>query len=152
MFKMIYTVGAIFCLCLALAVTGSFANTQESGQPAGQQKEKSIEEKWGVKVESLRTSAAGNLIDFRYRIIEPEKASYLVDRRNKPYMIDQATGKVLSVPTTAKVGPLRQTVRYGLPKKDRIYFILFGNPHVMKPGDKVTVVIGDFRVEDLVIE
>ena len=152
MFKMIVTFGAIFCLSLALAVTGSFANTQESGQPAEQQQEMSIEEKWGVKVESLRTSAAGNLLDFRYRIIDPEKASYLVDRRNKAYMIDQVSGKVLSVPTTGKVGPLRQTVRYGLPKKDRVYFILFGNHHIIKPGNKVTVVIGDFKAENIVVE
>ncbi|MFC1845332.1 hypothetical protein ACFLZ5_11180 [Thermodesulfobacteriota bacterium] len=152
MFKMICTLGTICCLCLTFAAKGSFANTQETVPPAEQQKEISIEEKWGVKVEALRISAAGNLVDFRYRIVDPEKASYLVDRRNKPYMIDNKSGKVLSVPTTAKVGPLRQTVRYGLPKKDRIYFILFGNPHILKPGDKVSVVIGDFKVEDLVIE
>jgi hypothetical protein len=152
MFRMICTFGAVFSLCLTFTVTGVFANTPKAVPPAEQQKKISIEEQWGVKIESLRISAAGNLVDFRYRIIDPEKATHLVDRRNKAYMIDQASGKVLSVPTTAKVGPLRQTVRYGLPKKDRIYFILFGNPHVMKSGDTVTVVIGDFRVEDLVIE
>ena len=153
MFRTIYRIGAILCLCMALTVTGAFAGTPEAAPSVDQPKEMSIEEQWGVKIESLRISGAGNLLDFRYRIIDPEKASYLVDRRNKAYMIDQASGKVLSVPTTAKVGPLRQTVRYGLPKKDRIYFILFGNPHVMKSGDKVTVVIGDdFKAESLVVE
>jgi hypothetical protein len=133
-------------------MTGSLARTQEEAPAAEQQVKMNIEEQWGVKIESLRTSAAGNLLDFRFRIIDPEKASYLVDRRNKAYMIDQASGKVLSVPTTAKVGPMRQTVRYGLPKKDRIYFILFGNPHLIKPGDKATVVIGDFKAENIVVE
>jgi len=150
MFRMIFRIGAVFCLCL-IFMTGSRARTQEEA-PAAEQQEMNIEERWGVKIASLRTSAAGNLLDFRFRIIDPEKASYLVDRRNKAYMIDQASGKVLSVPTTAKVGPMRQTVRYGLPKKDRIYFILFGNPHLIKPGDKVTVVIGDFKVENIVVE
>ena len=152
MFRTPYKIGAVLCLCMALAVTGVFAGTPETAPSVDQQKKMSIEEQWGVKIESLRISAAGNLLDFRYRIIDPEKATHLVDRRNKAYMIDQASGKVLSVPTTAKVGPLRQTVRYGLPKKDRIYFILFGNPHVMKSGDKVTVVIGDFKAENLIIE
>jgi hypothetical protein len=153
MFRTIYRIGAVLCLCMALTITGVFAATPEAAPAVDQQKKMSIEEQWGVKIESLRISAAGNLLDFRYRIIDPEKATYLVDRRNKAYMIDQSSGKVLSVPTTAKVGPLRQTVRYGLPKKDRIYFILFGNPHVMKSGDKVTVVIGDdFKAEDLVVE
>ena len=152
MFRTIYRISAVLCLCMALTVTGVFAGTPEAAPSVDQQKKMSIEEQWGVKIESLRISAAGNLLDFRYRIIDPEKATHLVDRRNKAYMIDQASGKVLSVPTTAKVGPLRQTVRYGLPKKDRIYFILFGNPHVMKSGDKVTVVIGDFTAENIVVE
>ena len=152
MFRTIYRISAALCLCMALTVTGVFAGTPEAAPSVDQQKKMSIEEQWGVKIESLRISGAGNLLDFRYRIIDPEKATHLVDRRNKAYMIDQASGKVLSVPTTAKVGPLRQTVRYGLPKKDRIYFILFGNPHVMKSGDKVTVVIGDFKAENIVVE
>jgi hypothetical protein len=124
---------------MTLTITGVLADTPESAPSVDQQKKMSIEEQWGVRVESLRISAA-------------EKASYLVDRRNKAYMIDQESGKVLSVPTTGKVGPLRQTVRYGLPKKDRIYFILFGNHHIIKPGNKVTVVIGDFRAENIVVE
>jgi hypothetical protein len=151
MFRIICSIGAAFCLCL-IFITGPLGATPGEEQPAAQEQKMSIEEQWGVKIESLRTSGAGNLLDFRYRIIDPEKASHLVDRRNKAYMIDQSSGKVLSVPTTAKVGPMRQTVRYGLPKKDRVYFVLFGNPHLIKPGDKVTVVIGEFRVENLIVE
>ena len=151
MFKIICSTGAALWLCL-IFITGPLGATPGADQPAEPEAKMSIEEQWGVKIESLRTSGAGNLLDFRYRIIDPEKASHLVDRRNKAYMIDQSSGKVLSVPTTAKVGPMRQTVRYGLPKKDRVYFVLFGNPHLIKSGDKVTVVIGDFRVEDLVVE
>lgn len=151
MFRLIIRISAVLLLCITFS-NGVFANTSEDVPVADQQKKMSLEEQWGVKIESLRISAAGNLLDFRYRIIDPEKASYLVDRRNKPYMIDQASGRVLSVPTTAKVGPLRQTVRYGLPQKDKIYFILFGNPHVIKPGDKVTVVIGEFKAENIIVE
>jgi hypothetical protein len=122
-------------------------------QTAGETEPERLEKKWGIQIESLRLSAADNLIDFRYRIIDPDKALPLVERKNKPYLIDQESGKTLGVPSGAKVGPLRQTVRYGKPKQDRVYFILFGNPGgFVKPGKKVTVVIGDFRVEDLVVE
>ena len=153
MLRMICRIGAVFCIGMTLMLTvGIRARAQNESPLADQPKKISLEEQWGVKIESLRISAAGNLVDFRFRIIDPEKASYLVDRKNKAYMIDQSSGKVLSVPTTAKVGPLRQTVRYGLPKADRVYFILFGNPHVLKSGDKATVVIGDFRAENIVIE
>jgi hypothetical protein len=139
------------CSVIILLISGC-ATTKD--MEAGRNSDKTIiEEQWGVKVESIRTTAAGNLLDFRYRIIDSNKALPLVERKNKPYLIDQESGKSLGVPTGAKVGPLRQTVRYGLPKEDRVYFVLFGNPGgFVKPGKKVTVVIGNFRVEDLVVE
>jgi hypothetical protein len=57
------------------------------------------------------------------------------------------------VPSAGKVGPLRQTVRSGKPEANRNYFILFANPgKYVKPGNKVTVVIGDFKAEDIVVE
>lgn len=139
-------------LSITLSMSTVFAGIPGPTSPTDPETMKNMEERWGVRVESLRVSAAGNTLDFRYRIVDPEKAAYLVDRRNKPYMIDQASGKVLSVPTTAKVGPMRQTVRAGLPKKNKVYFILFGNPHVIKPGDRVTVAIGDFKVENMIVE
>jgi hypothetical protein len=149
----------ILVILLSLAVTASLlpgCATPSKGtilQAARETEQKSLEEKWGVRIESLRLSAAGNLLDFRYRIIDADKALPLVDRRNKPYLIDEASGASLAVPNTAKVGPLRQTVKYGKPKEDRIYCIMFGNPgKFVKQGNKVAVVIGDFRVENLVVE
>ena len=143
----------LFCTCVALLFASGCATLSGEKATAAKGEEISIEEQWGVQIESIRTSAAGNLLDFRYRIIDPDKALPLVERKNKPYLIDQESGKTLSVPSGAKVGPLRQTVKYGKPKEDRVYFVLFGNPGgFVKPGNKVTIVIGDFRVENLVVE
>jgi hypothetical protein len=146
--------GLLLAVCLGAAfLLSAGCATKAENNVAGIEQEKiNMEEQWGVKVESLRTSANGHLLDFRYRIKDPDKAVPLVDRRNKPYLIDQASGKVLAVPNTAKVGPLRSSVRYGKPKQDRVYFVLFGNPGLVKPGDQVTVVIGDFRAENLTVE
>ena len=109
------------------------------------------EEKFGIKVLSLRLSANGNLLDFRYRVLNPDKAVELLKRSNKPYLIDQASGAKFLVPNTPKIGPLRQSALK--PKADRNYFVLFANPgKFITPGRKVTVVIGDFRIEDLVVQ
>ena len=111
----------------------------------------SPEEQWGIEVTSLRVSAAGHMIDFRYRIVDSEKSAPLFERQTKPYMLDQASGKVLEVPRTAKLGPLRPS--NVTPAEGKIYTLLFGNTGgLVQPGSKVTVVIGDFRVEDLVVE
>ena len=90
------------------------------------------------------------MLDFRYRVIDPEKASLLLRRDVKPYLIDQATGSKFSVPRT-KLGPMRQTAVK--PAANRNYIILFGNPGgTVKPGSKVTFVLGDLKIEDLVVE
>jgi len=110
-------------------------------------------QRFGVKVESLRLAAAGNMIDFRYRIVDPAKARMLVDRTITPYLIEQSSGKTVEVPKSTKIGPLRQTTKYGDPPADRVFFVLFGNPGgLVQPGSRVTVVVGDFRAEDLIVE
>lgn len=113
----------------------------------------SLEEQWGIKVESLRLSAGGYMLDFRYRVIDPDKAMPLFDHKIKPHLVDQETGVKSQVPSSPKVGSMRQKVRGGKPIPDRIYFILFGNPGGnVKPGSKVTVAIGDFKAKDLIVQ
>lgn len=111
--------------------------------------EKKLEEQWGIELTALRMTAADRMIDFRYRVLDSEKAAPLFKRQTKPYLVHQASGKVLAVPNTAKVGSLRNS---NTPKQGRIYWMFFGNQGVVKTGDKVSVVIGDFRAENLVIE
>jgi len=114
---------------------------------------KKIEETWGIRFESLRLSAAGAILDFRYRIMNAVKAQPIVDRKNKPHLVVQATGEKLTVPSNAKVGPLRATEKFGKPKLGKVYFILFAIPGKnVKPGEKVTVVVGDFKMENLVVQ
>lgn len=115
-----------------------------------QQKEQSIEEKWGIKIIGVRLTAEEYMLDFRYRVIHPDQARDLIQKQPMPYLIHQATQRKLAVPRT-KMGALRQTrVK---PIADRNYIIIFGNTgKTVKRGDKVTVVIGKFKVEDLVVE
>ena len=87
---------------------------------------------------------------------EKEKSSWaeavpLMDRKLNPQLIDQASRMALAVPAAPKVGALRQTSVK--PLAGRTYFVLFGNQqHLVRPGSRVTVVIGAFRVENLIVE
>jgi len=111
-----------------------------------------IEEKWGVHIEGIKVSAAGYMLDFRYRVIDAEKAVALLDPRFKPFLMDQASGARFVVPAPAKIGPLRQTNRGGKPIAGRTYFILFANPgKYVKPGNKVSVNIGEFMAKDMTV-
>jgi hypothetical protein len=109
-----------------------------------------IAEQWGIEITSLRLTANDHMLDYRYRVLDAEKATDLFNRQIKPYLIHQPTGKVMSVPETAKIGPLRNS---NIPQEGKIYWMFFGNAgRIVQPGDKVTVVIGEFRVEDIVVE
>jgi hypothetical protein len=109
-----------------------------------------LAEQWGIEITSIRLTAHNHMIDYRYRVLDADKATDLFKRQIKPHLIHQKTGKVLAVPETAKLGPLRNS---NIPKDGKIYWMFFGNAGgLVQSGDQVTVVIGEFRVEDLVVE
>jgi hypothetical protein len=126
------------------------ATTTEAAAEASQAETIQLAAQWGIEVTSVRLTAADHMIDYRYRVLDTDKATDLFKRQIKPFLIHQETGKVLAVPETAKIGPLRNS---NIPQEGKIYWMFFGNAgNLVKAGDKITVVIGEFRVEDLIIE
>lgn len=106
---------------------------------------------WGIEVLGVRLTAAGTMLDFRFRVVDADKARPLVQKKTEAYLVDEASDKRLQVPNPPKVGRLRQTAMTA--EEGRTYFAMFGNPgRMISPGDRVTVVIGDFRAEDLVVD
>jgi len=119
-------------------------------EPAAQVEQASPVQTWGIEVTSVRMTANNHMIDFRYRVLDPQKAETLFSKETKPYLIHRQTGKVLSVPRTAKVGPLMSTYH---PQQNRIYWMFFGNHgNLVKAGDQVSVVIGEFRAENIIVQ
>jgi hypothetical protein len=105
----------------------------------------------GIEIIGVYLSAAGYMLDFRYRIIDSERARGFADRSVKPYLIDQAAGTRTYVPNPPKVGRLQQTSRN--PAAGRIHFVLFANPgRFIKPGARVTLVFGDCEIKDVVVD
>jgi len=109
---------------------------------------RSVEDGSGVEVVSLRQTGAGGMIDFRYRVVDPAKAAPLLLRKTPAYLVEPKTGVVMTVPQTSW-GTMRQDTLK--PEKGRVYFMLFHNAGV-SPGDKVTVVIGKYRFENLTVQ
>ncbi len=108
-----------------------------------------IEEKLGIKIVGLRLTAAGHMLDFRYKVIDPKKAEYMLNRKNKAHLIDQKTNKVFGVKDVPKIGQLRQGSP--TPEAGRVYFMIFSNPGMIHAKSKVTFVVGDFRIENLTV-
>lgn len=105
---------------------------------------------WGV--DSLRVKAveSGELVRFSWRVLDAEKAAALNDKKANPLLFDSRAGVQLVVPTMEKVGQLRQS---STPVAGKSYWMAFSNKgRRVKRGDRVSVVIGKFRVEGLVVE
>ncbi len=112
-----------------------------------------VEAAYGIHVEGLRLSAAGSMLDFRYRVLDPHKAAPLLDGRVKPYLFDEAHAAKLGVPDTPVLGRIRQTSRNNKIATDRNYFIMFGNPgRAVRSGDKVTLLLGELKITDLTVQ
>ncbi len=108
-------------------------------------------EELGIEVVGVQLSAAGYMLDFRYRIADPPKALPMLDRAVKPVLVHQESGARFAVPAPPKVGPLRPSDI--APRTDRTYFMMFVNPgRYVKAGDRVTVAIGDHEITDLVVQ
>jgi hypothetical protein len=108
-----------------------------------------MKRKWGVEFLFLRETAAGYMLEFRYKVLDPMKAAPLFVRKTKPVLTHVRTGRQLTVPVPAKTGALRNS---DPPLADHTYWMFFANPNkLVKPGDRVNLQIGDFAVEGLVV-
>jgi hypothetical protein len=146
---MIFFLGAIllFLQFSACATTPEMVPEKS----ASQEIIRTPEEKWGLKILRVRLTAGGHMLDLRYQVTNPEKASPLLDRKIKPYLIDQTTGAKLQVPNMPKVGSLKQRVAEA--DVEKTYFILFGNSRgIVRSGSRVTLILGDLKQENLVVE
>lgn len=106
--------------------------------------------RWGVDSFSVKLAEAGEMVRFTYHVIDPAKAAPLNDKKATPWLFDSAAHVRLEVPTMEKVGQLRQT---STPEEGKKYWMAFSNKgRPVKVGDRVSVVIGHFRVDGLVVQ
>ena len=104
----------------------------------------------GIEVVGVHITAGGRIVDFRYRVVDSSKAVRILKRQEKLQLLDEANGLRLNVPVMPYVGALRQSAIE--PAAGKTYFILFGNAaRSVKPGSKVTLMIGDSKVTELVV-
>ncbi len=105
---------------------------------------------WGVDSLSVKLAESGELVRFSWRVVDPAKAALLSDKKLTPALEDPQAGVSLVVPAMEKVGQLRQSVA---PEIGRTYWMAFSNKgRMVKRGARVSVVIGQFRADGLVVD
>jgi len=100
-----------------------------------------IEATYGIRPVMVALTDATGLIDFRFQIIDPDKAVNMHGSFDTlPHFIT-ASGKDIHMSRL----PTHHNFLVG-----RTYYMLYANAgSAVKPGDKVTLVMGDIRVENV---
>jgi hypothetical protein len=105
---------------------------------------------WGVESLSVKAVESGEIIRFVYHVIDADKAKTLNDKKLEPALIDPEKGVKLVVPSLEKVGLLRQM---SAPVSGKSYWMAFSNSgRLVRRGDRVNIVIGQFHADNLVVE
>jgi hypothetical protein len=105
---------------------------------------------WGVDSLAVKWAESGEVIRFTYRVLDADKATPLNDKKLEPSLVDPRAGVKLVVPALENVGQLRQSVP---PESGKAYWMVFSNKgRLVKRGDRVSVVIGTFRADGLVVD
>ena len=100
-----------------------------------------LEARYGIRVTLLAVTAAGGMVDFRFRVVDPGKARRLMEDGVQITLIPEGSRVKLAAPKP-------HTMDY---QADQVYFILFGNAGgVVKSGTPVSVVVGDFQLEPII--
>jgi hypothetical protein len=109
------------------------------------------EQQYGISILGVRMTAAGHMLDFRYRVLDTTKAGRLIRPKMGLALIDQASKTEMPVPVMDKVGALKQTRSHLFP--DRTYSVIFANRGgILKAGSKVSIQFGDLTLDNLIVE
>jgi hypothetical protein len=130
-----------------------------------------LEKQWGIQVTRVELTAGDSVLDLCYKVTAPEKTALLYDSETSAYLIDQASGAKILMgvpPQEERTLPPRSRARSAAlmmneagafpPVPNRLtagktYFVLVPNPGgIVKRGNKVAVILGNFKSNDLTVE
>lgn len=124
--------------------------TRYAPSPVSRKAEFYYESVWGIDSLKAKSAESNEVIRFTYRVLDPQKARPLNEEKNEPSLIAPKAGVKLVVPSLEKVGKLRQV---SAPQSGKVYWMAFSNKgRLVKPGDRIDIVIGNFRANGLVVE
>jgi hypothetical protein len=136
-------VGAL-ALLAALVVLG-LAVRNHSGPAAGPVPlNPAIEAKWGIRVSQVAVTGDGGLIDFRFIVLDPDKASEMISNvDNLPVLVPDGATDIIN--SAAQMGG-HPVLRPG-----QTYFLLYRDAAgAIKSGTSLSVHFGDLSIDNVI--
>ena len=102
-----------------------------------------LEKQTGLRITLVAVTAAGGMVDFRFKVIDVEKArKTLQEGKLLPYLIVAGSNINLK--------PAPETLQDLKLENGLVYYILYSNTgNLVKPGTPVSVIIGDWQTEPI---
>jgi hypothetical protein len=99
----------------------------------------------GVWIVGVAVIAGGGMVDLRYQVVDPDKSVIVHDDEYPPGLLIESTGQVVNTPYhDHSAFESHQGV---------IYHEMIMNPGgVLKTGDEITVMIGQTRLEHVIVQ
>ena len=136
---------------LAVGVAGYFGWQQYQMQLAEQHKAEiqaeaiaKIEDVWGVRFMHVALVAEGGLLDVRYQVTDPDKAVYMFDEVENIPRVIASNGIELGM----NDDPHTHDLEFGF----SYFFLLRNVDDSVKPGDQVTIKVGDVELPYFEVE
>ena len=134
--------------------------------PPAQARPNTLEGQWGIQVSSVGLVMSGGAVEFRYLVVDAERALLLAQGMASAYLIDQATGTKLSMTPPTPQGPSAAHSRARMarqggsfpPSPNRLSIgmvnsLLLPNPGgILKSGSVVTVVVGGIQAQNVPVQ
>ena len=103
-----------------------------------------LEDQWGVRFMHVALVAEGGLLDVRYQVTDPDKAVYMFDEVENIPRVIASNGIELAM----NDDPHTHDLEFGF----SYFFLLRNVDDSVKPGDQVTIAVGDVELPFFEVE
>ena len=104
-----------------------------------------FEEETGIRVLRVAMTSGTGMVDFQYLILDPNKSLKVHDGEEPPQLIDKASGRVIATPFHEHANREHHTgVTY--------HEIFMNGGGLLKHGSKITIIVGDSKLENLIVQ
>ena len=138
---------SVFLLLLGLCLVSG----QAAAAAAANFEQIDMRNDWGIEPVHLRLTADGFMVEFRYTVLDEEKARILSNRKDLPRLKAFKSTARLGVPFFSTVGYIKSNRRHL--KAGKNYTMMFSNEgrHLIR-GDRVRVQVGSLESSMLTVE
>jgi hypothetical protein len=141
----------VLLVTVGLVAAGAFVawrmvNPSQAATMTSAEQVTAIEDKYGVRITLVALTADQGLVDLRYLITDPDKASdMMASYSTLPVIIAEDSGAVINL---TRSGQHQHRLRIG----QMFYTLYYNSKGALKPGSLATVQFGQLRIEHITVQ